>query len=428
VFAISGAGTVVTGTLTGGPLRIGDDVALLPDDVRARVRGLQTHKRTLELATPVSRVAVNVVGPARTEIARGDVMARPAEWRPTRVFEVVLEPVRGLGHDLSTRGAYKLYAGAAERDARVRVYGGGRLDAGNRGFARIRVAEPLVVAIGDRFVLRDAGRDATVAGGTVLDPSPPRRAGSDPDARLAARAASAPGELASLLVAERGAVSEADLRLDLGPRVDDVANAVLAGGWWIARSTLERARAAATAAAAAHHRDHPLDPGAPSASIHAAVASTLPAAVRSAASAIVDALIADGSLVREGAAIRLPGHLPTVDERSPELQRVSEAVAAGGAAPPTIAQLVSAGHPRGMIDAAIRTGTLVRIAPDLVVTPAFIDRAVAEIRSTGTNGMTVGALRERLGTSRKYAVPLVEYLDTRGLTARRGDVRVARGA
>jgi selenocysteine-specific elongation factor len=81
-----------------------------------------------------------------------------------------------------------------------------------------------------------------------------------------------------------------------------------------------------------------------------------------------------------------------------------------------------------VIDALIRAGTLVRIAPDLVVTPAFVDRAVAEIRSTGASGMTVGALRERLGTSRKYAVPLVEYLDTRGFTARRGDVRVARGA
>ncbi|MGZ4129813.1 MAG: SelB domain-containing protein, partial [Actinomycetota bacterium] len=213
----------------------------------------------------------------------------------------------------------------------------------------------------------------------------------------------------------------------LGSRIDDVANAVPADGWWIARPTLERARAAATDAAGAHHRERPLEPGAPAASIRAAVASTLPAAVRSAAGAIVEALIGDGSLVREGAAIRLPGHRPAVDERSPELQRVAEAVAAGGAAPPTIAQLVSAGHPRAIIDAAIHTGTLVRIAPDLVVTPAFVDRAVAEIRSTGTNGMTVSALRERLGTSRKYAVPLVEYLDTRGLTARRGDVRVARG-
>ncbi|MGZ4147346.1 MAG: selenocysteine-specific translation elongation factor, partial [Actinomycetota bacterium] len=349
VFAISGAGTVVTGTLTGGPLRVGDDVALLPDDVRARVRGLQTHKRALELATPVSRVAVNVVGPERAQIARGDVMARPDEWRPTRVFEVALEPVRGLEHDLSTRGAYKLYAGAAERDARVRIYGGGRLGAGSRGFARIRVAEPLAVAVGDRFVLRDAGRDETVAGGTVLDPSPPRRAGSDPEARLAARAASAAGDLPALLVAERGAVSEADLRLDLGSRIDDVANAVPADGWWIARPTLERARAAATDAAGAHHRERPLEPGAPAASIRAAVASTLPAAVRSAAGAIVEALIGDGSLVREGAAIRLPGHRPAVDERSPELQRVAEAVAAGGAAPPTIAQLVSAGHPRAMI-------------------------------------------------------------------------------
>jgi selenocysteine-specific elongation factor len=428
VFAVSGAGTVVTGTLTGGPLRVGDDVALLPEDTRARVRGLQTHKRTLDLATPVSRVAVNLVGPERTEIARGDVVARPGEWRPTSVLEVALDPVRGLGHELSARGAHKLYAGAAERDAKVSIYGGGRLGEGNRDFARIRVPEPLVLAIGDRFVLRDAGRDETVAGGVVLDPSPPRRAGPEPESRLAARAASTPGELPSLLVAERELVSEADLRLDLGSDLDGVANAVSAGGWWISRPTLERTRATATGAAGSHHREHPLEPGAPAAAIRAAVASTLRPAGRPAAGAIVDALLAEGSLVRDGAAIRLPGHRPAVDERSPELQRIADAVAAGGAAPPTIAQLVSAGHPRAVIDAAIRAGTLVRIASDIVVTPAFVDRAVTEIRSTGATGMTVGALRERLGTSRKYAVPLVEYLDTRGLTARRGDVRVARGA
>jgi selenocysteine-specific elongation factor len=428
VFAVSGAGTVVTGTLTGGPLRVGDEVALLPGATRARVRGLQTHKRTLELATPVSRVAVNVVGPERAEIARGDVVARPGEWRPTSVLEVALDPVRGLGRELSARGAYKLYAGAAERDAKVRIYGGGRLGEGNRGFARIRVAEPLVLAIGDRFVLRDAGRDETVAGGVVLDPSPPRRAGPEPESRLAARAASTPRELPSLLVAERELVSEADLRLDLGSDVDGVANAVSAGGWWISGPTLERTRATATGAAGSHHRDHPLEPGAPAAAIRAVVASTLRPAGRPAAGAIVDALLAEGSLVRDGAAIRLPGHRPAVDERSPELQRIADAVAAGGGAPPTITQLVSAGHPRAVIDAAIGAGILVRIASDLVVTPAFVDRAVTEIRSTGASGMTVGALRERLGTSRKYAVPLVEYLDTRGLTARRGDVRVARGA
>jgi selenocysteine-specific elongation factor len=427
VFAISGAGTVVTGTLTEGALRVGDDVAILPDGIRARVRGLQTHRRTIDAATPVSRVAVNLVGPDRADIARGDVVTRPGEWRPTRVFEASLEPVRGLAHDLSARGAYKLYAGAAERDARVRIYGGGRLRRDERGFARIRVAEPLVLAVGDRFVLRDAGRDETVAGGTVLDPSPPRRAGMAPEERLADRASASRLALPALVVRERGAVEAAELAVALGLRPAAIEGAVAAGEWWISDEVLGRVRAEAADAARRHHGEHPLEPGAPVAAIRSAVASALPPTARAAAGPVLEALLADGALVREGPLLRLPEHRPAVDERSTEVERVTAAVASAEPTPPTIGELVAAGHARAVLDAAIRAGALVRIAPDLVVTPAFADRAVEEVRATGTAGITVSALRERLGTSRKYAVPLLEYLDTRGLTARRGDVRVARG-
>jgi selenocysteine-specific elongation factor len=428
VFAISGAGTVVTGTLTGGPLRVGEEVSLLPSDVRARVRGLQTHKRRLEEAVPVSRVAVNLVGAERSEIARGDVLGRPGGWRPTEVFEVLLEPVRDLSHELSARGAFKLYAGAAERDGRVRIYGGGRLRAGEQGFARIRVSAPLVLAIGDRFVLREAGRDRTVAGGTVLDPRPPRRAGADPEARLSMRAAASAEALPALIVGERGAIEDDELEVVLGARPEAIPRARRAGRWWIDESVVGAARDAASAAAADHHLERPLELGAPASVIRAAVSRAVPISARPAADAILSALVREGALVRESAAFRQPGHTPALDQRRPDLERVAEAVASGGATPPSIAQLVSAGHARSVVDAAIRSGLVVRIAPDLVLAPSLVEDAVHEIRSAGSAGLTVSAFRERLGTSRKYAVPLLEYLDNRGLTVRRGDVRVARGA
>jgi selenocysteine-specific elongation factor len=428
VFAISGAGTVVTGTLTGGPLRVGDEVSLLPTDIRARVRGLQTHKRRIDEAVPVSRVAVNLVGAERSVVDRGVVLARPAAWRPSKVFEVALEPVRGLSHDLSARGAFKLYAGAAERDARVRIYGGGRLRAGEREFARVRVSMPLVLGIGDRFVLREAGRNETVAGGTVLDPHPPRRAGADPRARLAMRASANAEALPAILVRERRAVENAELEIILDARPDAIAGARRAGRWWIDQSVFAAAREAAETAATAYHREHPLEPGAPATSLRAAVASAIPAQALPAAEALLEALIGEGVLVRAGASLRLPDHRPALEERRPELELVAEAVASGGPTPPSIPQLVATGHARSVVDAAIRSGLVVRIAPDLVLSPGFVDEAVRQIRSAGAAGMTVSALRERLGTSRKYAVPLLEYLDNRGVTVRRGDVRVARGA
>jgi selenocysteine-specific elongation factor len=213
----------------------------------------------------------------------------------------------------------------------------------------------------------------------------------------------------------------------VGFRPTSIEAASSEGGWWIADAALERTRATAIDATRVHHRAEPLEPGAPIASIRAVVAAALQVPIRRAADAALAALIAEGSLAREGAVVRLPEHRPSIEDRRAELIAVAVAVQTGGATPPTIPQLIAAGHPRAVVDAAVRDGSIVRIAPDLVLSPAFVDRAVEEIRAAGANGMTVSELRERLGTSRKFAVPLVEYLDARGLTVRRGDVRLARG-
>ena len=134
VFTIKGAGTVVTGTLTGGPIAVGQEAEVLPPGHRARIRGLQTHKRSLEVAQPVSRVAVNLTGLPTSELERGDVLGLPGQWRGTSVFEAWVRPVRGLDHPLTHRGAYKLYAGSAERDARIRFHGASELRTGERAF------------------------------------------------------------------------------------------------------------------------------------------------------------------------------------------------------------------------------------------------------------------------------------------------------
>jgi len=187
IFTVTGAGTIVTGTLTGGRLSVGTEVELYPVGARARVRGLQTHKRSIGMARPVSRVAVNLVGVDRERLERGDVLGLPNEWRPTRAFESRLRPVRGLGHPLTARGAYKLYAGSAERSARVRLYGTEEVTGPEGSFARIRVSDPLVLDVHDRFVLREAGRGETVAGGVVLDTDPPDRLGRAAARRLPGR-------------------------------------------------------------------------------------------------------------------------------------------------------------------------------------------------------------------------------------------------
>ncbi|HEX4941134.1 MAG TPA: selenocysteine-specific translation elongation factor [Actinomycetota bacterium] len=176
VFTISGAGTVVTGTLGGSALAVGDDVELYPHGRTARVRSLQTHKRAATRARAVARVAANLAGTGRGDLARGDVVGAPGAWRPTTTFDGVFRPVRGLTHPVTGRGAFKVYVGAAEADARVRMLGGST-EGGEDVFVRITTTRPLVLDVSDRFVLRESGRQETVGGGTSSRRSSPTSGG-----------------------------------------------------------------------------------------------------------------------------------------------------------------------------------------------------------------------------------------------------------
>lgn len=426
VFTIAGAGTVVTGTLTGGGLAVGDEIEVLPSGVRARVRSLQTHKRRIDIARPVSRVAANLAGVERARLERGDVIGRPGEWRPTDVLEVRIHPVRGLTHTLTSRGAFTFHAGAAEREATLRLYGTTSVPQ-EGAFARIRLSAPLVLDVHDRFVLRESGRRETVAGGIVLDPAPPRRPGATALDRLARRERAPRGELPGLLLAERGAVLDAELRLSTG--ADAVPGAERVGAWWVSASVVTATELAATTTLAAFHEGSPNAQGAETAVIRRAVLDTLRRAGAPALTGLADALLEDlvrrGALARSGSTFRLPTHRAGV--AGAELERVVRAVAEGEPTPPTIPELRGRGFAHEVVEAAVRSGDLVRIAPDLVLTGGFVERAIEAVREAGAEGITVSAVRVRLGTSRRYAVPLMEHLDRTGATRRSGDLRFARG-
>src|SRR6185503_13646004 len=185
VFSITGAGTVVTGTLTGGCLRVDQEVALEPGGVRTRVRSLQTHKLARDEACHVSRVAANLTGIDRAPVRRGTVVCEPQAFRTTSVADAIVRPVRGLDR-FPERGAFLFHAGSAEATARLRL-----LERGPDGsmLVRVRTDDALVLDVLDRFVLWEAGRRSVVGGGTILDPAPPRAATPEHVAYLARRAA-----------------------------------------------------------------------------------------------------------------------------------------------------------------------------------------------------------------------------------------------
>jgi selenocysteine-specific elongation factor len=430
IFTVTGAGTIVTGTLTGGRLVVGQEVELLPAGGTGRIRGLQTHKRSIQEARPVSRVAANLVGVDREGLGRGDVLGLPGQWRPTRTFEVRLRPVRGLAHPLTTRGAYKVYAGSAERGARIRLYGTGGLTDPEGCFARIRVSDPLVLDVHDRFVVRDAGRRETVAGGVVLDMDPPIRPGPAALLRLGGRERAARGDLPPLLVSEAGAVRASDVIVLTGTRPSAIDGAERTGAWWVAKDVVDRVSAALEAALAAFHKDNPLDEGLELARARALVLRSLEEAGAPGNGSLSDALLSafseSGRVVREGSTVRLASHAASLAGREDEAGRLVRAVADAEPTPPTVKELASAGFAPEVIEAAARAGMLVRLSRDLVMTPGLVARAEALVRGSGKEGITVSAFREAMGTSRKYALPLLEHLDQAKVTVRRGDLRFPR--
>ncbi len=427
VFTIKGSGTVVTGTLTGDCIETGEELSVYPSGDRARIRSLETHKHAETRACPVTRVAANLVGTERGSLGRGAVLGRPGAWRPTETFEAMLQPVRGLAHAVTARGAFKLYAGAAEADAKLRLYRVGSLNDGDRAFGRIRLSRPLVLDVFDRFVVRETGRGETVAGGIVLDIAPARRPGHDPAQRLQRRAEATRAELPAILADERGAVPAAEVAQLTGARSGEPQ----LGGWMVRPQVADAALHGLTEALDDHHARHPLEEGASLADVRRAVRAALRAAGAPADASLAEAVIAAaadrGDVVRTATVVRLSSHRVRLDARGSDVERLVRAI--GGertSTPPTIRELEADGFDRAMIAASARAGVVIRVGSDLIFSPDLVERAKTVIRDAGADGITVSAFREALGTSRRYAVPLMEWFDATGITRREGDLRFPR--
>ncbi len=382
-FAASGAGTVVTGTLTGGALAVGDELTLLPAATSVRVRSLQSHAASISRATPGRRLAVNLVGVGHADVERGHALVRGSQWLPTRRFDARLDVLAALDHDVSRRGAYALYAGSGEHTVKLRILGPAALAPGESGPVRIHLATSLPLVPGDRFVLRDHGRAETVGGGEVLDIAPVLPASrARPDRRVAR------------VVQERGWVDAGDLEKMTGERV-----APNVGRWVVDDDAL----AAATSALI----DAVVDAG-PTGLDLASLDDRQRALV-----AGLDGVRIEGGWLRSGATGDDPSSHPYVD-----------ALTESPFKPPTPEE---AGVARSEVRHLLRTGHVVERDGVFFARSAINDaaRIVARVLAGQPEGATAGELRTALGTSRKFALPLLNHLDAEGVTRRRGDIRIA---
>ncbi|HEX6257726.1 MAG TPA: selenocysteine-specific translation elongation factor [Euzebyales bacterium] len=429
-FTIRGAGTVVTGTLGGGTLRTGDELAVLPGGARGRARSLQSLDIDRDAVPPGSRVAVNLAGVDREEAARGRALVRPDQWRSTRAFDAWVRVLPG--HRVRHTGAWHVHIGSAEHVARVWPLAGRQIVGPAEGPVHIELRGAVAVEAGDRFVLREVGRAVTVGGGPVLDAAPPRRprGAARRHARaeqLAARAAAVGDRdrLLALHVAERGAapVLEAHALIGVAP-ADPPAGVHVLGDHYVDDSHLRLWSEVIRDALAIHHVDQPLARTAPRPVVDNAVLE------RGCPAAVVDAVVTwcerQQLIVREAAGLRLPDHRVALDDDQRRARdELLAALDANPFAPPGLADAAaSAGVSRPLLAEMESAGQLVRLAGDIAMTSTALEQAMSLLRDAATDGpLTASEARQVLGTSRKYILPLLEELDRRGITRRSGDTR-----
>jgi selenocysteine-specific elongation factor len=423
-FTAAGMGTVVTGTLVDGHLRVGDTARLLPDGTPARIRRLQALGEDVGTIGPGTRVAANLAGVAHDALRRGDVLVVGGSWRTTCLVDLWVRVLPG--QRLDRTGAWRLHVGTASVGCRLSPLTG-PVDGDGEGAVRVLLDRALPLASGDRVVLREVGRRATVAGGVVADPLPGQRVrGRDARARRAAAiavvaSAGAGPELVTALVEAAGGTREVDeVRAAAGWPADTQPPAGLAvvGGHLVAEARL--------AAWVATVRE--LGPGTHDRTAVAARArdAGAPAAL---AAALPDHLVAAGVLVRTTHGVSLPEHAAAVaDERRGRADAVVAALAAAPFAPPDLDELAAdLGLDHRERAALVGSGRVVRCGA-VAFARSAVDRAEAIVRDleARTGPFTASQAREAFGTTRRYAIPLLEHLDRIGVTAFDGRLRRTR--
>ena len=437
VFTISGFGTVVTGTLTGGSLRTGDEVEIVPAGLRARIRGLQSHKETIGIALPGSRVAVNLGGVDKADLKRGDVLAAPGLLKATTLIDVQFRHLADAGRPLRHNAEVKFFSGAAETVAHVRLLGDRELAPGHVGWLQLRLADPLALDKGDRFILRYPSPPQTIGGGVILDAHPPhrwRRFKPEVLARFQTLAAGTPEERllqvlegqVALTIAQ--AANLADLSAD---EVEQVANRLvekgdiirLPEGWLVAQASWTRLVTRMVHEVGNFHRTYPLKAGMP----REALRSRLSLEGRL-FQAIISWAATQGVLVSEGAVVRLPDHAVRL---SPEQQAAVDALFARIAANPVNTPSVKEAAAlvgEAVLQVLLERGDLVQVSNEVLFDSATYRHLIAQVEQyiEQHGSISVAQARDLFGTSRKYVLALLEHLDAIGVTRRVGDERVLR--
>ena len=424
-FSVAGIGTVLTGTAWSGRVSVGDMVTLLPGRGKGRVRSLELHGRAVERSTPGARTAVGVAGLDRVEARRGRVLVEEgAPWTPSTAIDVEIGLLPSAPRPLRGRTRVRLHLGTAEVMARVLPRE--PILPGGQGIARLALEQSVVARGGDRFVLRSYSPVTTIGGGRVLDPAPPGRrvlwpatlSAHDPTERLGALLERRPAGLSAallpvLLGLPPGAAGELARRMP---------GARLVGAHWTQSEVVSRLAVQALDVLRGYHRGHPSDRGMPLETLRRSLRAPEDLSL-----AVLEDLSRSGRIRRRDGSVTLAGFVPRVEGGDAEIDRIVGILENAALSPPSLTELERDTGRRdiaAMLRLAAASGRVEAVERDRYYTRGALERFVAALTEVGRQAdIAPAALRDRLGISRKYLIPLLEWADGKGITVRIGDAR-----
>ena len=429
-FSVKGFGTVVTGTLISGTVGKEQEVELYPAGRKLRVRGLQVYGSAAERASAGQRTAINLADIEPAELARGDVLSEPGRFRAVRHLDCRLDLLPSA-KPLKNRAPVHFHSGTAEIEAEVRLLGGATaLQPGGWSYARLVLREPALLLPGDRFIIRMFSPVVTIGGGMVVDNGGWRyRRGDDATARLDVLAGPDVAARVSLLVKEAPwGLGAPDLVARTGLREREIAAAArqltaLPQGWFVDRAWFQQTRERLVRVVREFHQRNPLLPGIPRQDLRSRELAEAPPF-------LLEALLANSpEIVAEAETVRLRSHQVVLrEEEQAARAAIEHAFEKAGLATPGVAEVlaragVEGSRARSLLQILLREKRLVRVSDDLVFHRSAIDdlrRLMAQRKSERFN---IAAFKDWTGISRKYAIPLLEYLDREHITRREGDER-----
>jgi selenocysteine-specific elongation factor len=438
VFSIQGFGTVVTGTLIDGSLHTGEEVEVLPGGLKSRIRGLQSHKHKQEIAQPGTRVAINLANLPADQLRRGDVITLPGQHQPTRRLDVSFELLADASGPLAHDQQVKFFLHTTETTARVRLLSIENLKPGESGWLQLELDHPVCAERGDRFILRRPSPAETIGGGEVRDPHPAGRHKRSGAGKLAFSAQESPEEMVWNAIHEAGIATFSGVlektRLEPG-RLTELLD-LLTKNKRIIRlegserqegeglligvdSWLQLSRKAA-GDVNRYHAANPLRAGIPREELKSRLKLKTPLF-----NAILKRLVGEDVLELEQNSLRLPGHVVQLSTGQRKwLEPLMARFDAAPYAPPPVSEcMIDAGV--DLYHALLGMGELVQVSDDVVFRQKDYQDMLVFVRThlAAHPTLTVAEFRDHFHSSRKYALAVLEYLDTAGITVREGDFR-----